>query len=76
MEQYYTEKENRALKGLGTEVFYQRSDPRNVAARAHIHSSTELLWIARGSYKISSDGHEYDAKAGDLILFRPFQLCC
>ena len=74
MERYYTEKENRALKGPGTEVFYQTNGPRVVSARAHIHSSTELLWIERGSYRISSDGREYDAKAGDLILLRPFTI--
>lgn len=74
MERYYTEKENRAMRGLGIEVFYQTSEPRTVSARAHIHSSTELLWIEKGSYRISSDGREYDAKAGDLILLRPFTI--
>ena len=74
MERYYTEKENRALKGLGTEVFYQTNGPHTVSARAHIHSSTELLWIERGTYRISSDGREYDAAAGDLILLRPFTI--
>ena len=74
MERYYTEKENRALKGLGTEVFYQTNGPHTVSARAHIHSSTELLWIERGTYRISSDGREYDAAAGDLVLLRPFTI--
>ena len=74
MERYYTEKENRALKGLGTEVFYQTNGPHTVSARAHIHSSTELLWIERGTYRISSDGREYDAEAGDLVLLRPFTI--
>ena len=74
MERYYTEKENRALKGLGTEVFYQTNGPRVVSARAHIHSSTELLWIERGTYRISLDGRAYDAKAGDLVLLRPFTI--
>ena len=70
MERYYTEKENRALKGVGIEVFYQTNGPRVVSARAHIHSSTELLWIERGTYRISLDGRAYDAKAGDLVLDR------
>ncbi len=74
MEHYYTEKENRALRGPGIEVFYQTNGPHTVSARAHIHSSTELLWIERGSYRISSDGREYDAAAGDLILLRPFTI--
>ena len=74
MERYYTEKENRALRGLGIEVFYQTNGPRTVSARAHIHSSTELLWIERGSYRISSAGREYDAGPGDLILLRPFTI--
>lgn len=74
MERYYTEKENRALKGLGTEIFYQTNGPHTVSARAHIHSSTELLWIERGTYRISSDGREYDAAAGDLVLLRPFTI--
>ena len=74
MERYYTEKENRALKGPGTEVFYQTNGPRVVSARAHIHSSTELLWIERGTYRISLDGRAYDAKAGDLVLLRPFTI--
>ena len=74
MERYYTEKENRAMRGLGIEVFYQTNGPRSVSARAHIHSSTELLWIERGSYRISSDGREYDATAGDLVLLRPFTI--
>ena len=74
MERYYTEKENRALRGLGIEVFYQTNGPRTVSARAHIHSSTELLWIERGSYRIASDGREYDAGPGDLIRLRPFTI--
>ena len=74
MREYYTEKERPAFKEMGAEVFYQGCAPGMIAAHAHIHSSTELLWIVRGSYRISADGQDYEASEGDLILLRPYTI--
>ena len=68
---YYVETENRTMSQDGVEIFAQHFARSDGQCQPHIHSSLEMLFIAKGKFRVFSENTEYLASEGDLILFRP-----
>ncbi len=67
---YWVESDNTQMKKNGIEVFAQHSEGiGRWTATAHIHSSIEFLYMLTGSYRCIVDDEEFDASAGDLVMF-------
>lgn len=58
------------------EFFLQKSEPCSVSCHAHIHNAVELLYVRRGSYRVTVDDEEYGIEEGDLILFCSNSIHC
>lgn len=68
---YYVETENRTMSQDGVEIFAQHFARSDGECQPHIHSSLEMLFIAKGRFRVYSENAEYLASEGDAILFRP-----
>ena len=71
MEGYRVEAETKIVSKNGIEFFEQYYQTADGRCTPHIHSSVEMLFIAKGSFRVCSENIEEIAHEGDLVLFRP-----
>ncbi len=71
MKEYRIEAENRIADGNGIEFFAQYFSSAEGKCTPHIHSSVEMLFIAKGRFRVCSENTEQLAYEGDMVLFRP-----
>lgn len=71
MKEYSIERENKIASGNGTEFFVSRYETADGAVVPHIHSSMEMLFIAKGRFRVFSENRELIVGEGDTVLFRP-----
>ncbi|MBO5845748.1 MAG: helix-turn-helix transcriptional regulator [Clostridia bacterium] len=71
MEGYRIEAETKIVSKNGIEFFGQYYETAEGNCPPHIHSSVEMLFITKGSFKVCSENIEAMANEGDLVLFRP-----
>lgn len=71
MEGYIVEAETKIVSKNGIEFFEQHYNKADGKCSPHIHSSVEMLFIAKGSFKVCSENIEAMSHEGDLVLFRP-----
>ena len=71
MEGYRIEAETKIVSKNGIEFFGQYYDTADGWCEPHIHSSVEMLFIAKGSFRVYSENIEAMANEGELVLFRP-----
>ncbi len=71
MKEYSIERENKITSGNGTEFFISHYETADGAVVPHIHSSMEMLFIAKGRFRVFSENREFIVEEGDTVLFRP-----
>lgn len=64
---YYVEK---PVSDDGVEFFLIHAEENAVCTMAHIHQAVEFLYIKQGTFLISADSDELEAREGDLVVFR------
>jgi len=70
MAEYYIEQTGEELDGYGVHFFKQKVAAGGIGAGAHIHDAVEVIFVEAGNYQILVNGHEFQACAGDVFLFR------
>ena len=69
--EYSEEKPNRALRTDEMEFFKMKTVNRLAeAAHTHVHDAIEVIYMNRGSVKVSIDGTKTSIYPGDVALFR------
>lgn len=70
MKEYYIESTDFTNFRNDIYLSYQKHEPMQIAAQAHIHGNIEIIYIKEGSYTMLLDDVEYKLSVGDVILFR------
>ena len=70
MQEYRIEQENLQMSEYRIEFFEMERERAGKIAFSHIHPAVELLYITSGHFHIGVDESFFDAKAGDMVLFR------
>ncbi len=70
MSEYYVEKDNQRMARDGIEFFSQSFPSTQNNVPPHIHSAVEMLFIARGDFRVFSGDEEFIVQEGGAVLFR------
>lgn len=67
----HEEQDNEAMRCHGVEFFLQQNPDIGVLVKPHIHSSVELIFIAKGEYSAQVEHRFLSLSQGDILLVRP-----
>ncbi len=70
MKEYSVAKENQILSENGTRFYISYYETAHGLVIPHIHSSIEMLFIAKGKFRVFSENKEFLVSEGDAVLFR------
>ncbi len=66
---YYKEQFKPLLQEYDIEFFSMSSESIALSAMAHVHCAVEILYIAKGVFRVDVDSERKFAKEGDIVLF-------
>ncbi len=66
---YFIEKDHLKERHQEAESFLQWTARNQIATAAHIHDTIELIYVTKGSFRVSRNNTEHLLHEGDLILF-------
>ena len=69
--EYYIEREKKAAMEYEINLFHQITSPSVLVARAHMHTSFEILYGLHGSFTVETNRGSFDFEEGDMVVFPP-----